>query len=311
MTEIFEKQIVKKLPIGLIVFDNEVPSEVSMIHNVENLLGRDPLPHKDAVRFWAKHQDLPIPLFHLILHYYYLRKIRHSKDDALAECWKNELFKPNSLITLESTNVHDINGDVIRTVAQTKNISFLEKRLEKAKSLSGQERADAIAELERDVDTNSVGDNYYKSYITKNYLAFLQHVGVVADGELTDYGYKLYHLGLMNGPNSKVFRDYFLKCVLEEGSHLYLIFDLDRLCREYRGQKITEEIKGIMESEYDGNGMVKRNPNRIANSTSNTGFLKYELILWNSLSIIEKTKGKPDLAFNWKKIDEVRTLPEL
>jgi len=311
MKAIFEKQIVGKLPIGLIVFDNDYPSKVSMIHNVDSLLGRKKVEQKYSGRFWAKHQDLPISLFHLILHYYYLKKTNQEKGDALANCWKQKLFQSKSLRTLNPTDVKDVRGEVIKTVSGKKNIRFMEKNLAKARKLVGKSRVDAIAKLKNDANTDFNGDNYYNSVMTKNFLTFLQHVGVVADKDLTDYGVKLYHLGLTNGPNSKIFRDHFLKCVLEEGRHLDLIFDLEKLCNVHRGKKTTEEIKKLMEKEYEDKGMVKRNPHRIVNSTSKTGLFKYEFILWNSLSVTEKTKGKPDLAFNWKKITEVCSLPEL
>ena len=311
MKEIFKKQIVGNLPVGLIVFDNNNPSEISMIHNVDGMLGRKKVEMRHSGRFWAKHVDLPIPLFHLILHYYYLKKIKERKGDALANCWKEKLLLPGSLRTLKPNDVKDVRGEVIKTIAGTKNLMYFEKKIEKVKQLSGQREKDAIVELEKDAKTDFIGDNYYNSVLTKNIKPFLQHVGVIADGDITDYGVKLYHLGLTNGPNSKIFRDYFLKCVLEEGRHLDLIFDLEELSKEYRGKKTTEEIKKIMEKEYEENGMLKRNPKRIANTTSKTGFLKYEFILWNSLCIKEKTKGKPDLAFDWRKMTEIFSLPEL
>jgi len=247
----------------------------------------------------------------LILHYYYLKKTKQKKGDALAHCWKEKLFQSKSLRTLKPTDVKDIRKEVIKTVAGTKNIRFLEKNLDKASRLSGQAKAEAMTKLRKDARTDYVGDNYYNSVMTKNFLPFLQHVGIVADGDLTGYGVKLYHLGLTNGPKSKIFRDYFLKCVLEEGHHLDLIFDMDELCNEYRGKKTAEEIKKIMEREYEEKGMVKRNPNRTASTTSKTGFLKYEFILWRSLSLIERTQGKPEISFNWKKITEVCSLPEI
>ena len=148
--------------------------------------------------------------------------------------------------------------------------------------------------------------------IKKNLLTFFKHVGMIdSTGNLSDYGFKYYHLGWMHGPNSKIFRDYFLKCVLVTGRHLDLIFDIDRLCNEYRDKKTTKEIRETMEKEYDEKGMIKKNPNRKAGKTSKVGFLKYEFILWRSLSVIEPTKGKQNISFNWKKITEVCSLPEL
>ena len=312
MKKLYSNFIGDSLPIGLIAYDNDNPSEVSLIHNVDRLEEErkkfDPI---SGGRFWAKHQDMPIPLFHLILHCYYLKKIRRASGDAFAYCWKNYLFNADSLRTLEPIDVKDMDGAVIKTLSGAKNLRFLEKKMNKAKTLSGTQREDEISKLKKDSDTDFVGDNTYNSY-RKNFITFLKHVGTVdSTGNLTDYGFKLYNLGLTNGPNSKIFQDYFLKCVLITGRQLDLIFDMDRLCNKYRGKKTTREIKDIMEHEYEEKGMIKRNPNRKAGESSSVGFLKYEFILWNSLSLITKTEGKPDISFNWKKITEVCSLPEL
>ena len=130
-------------------------------------------------------------------------------------------------------------------------------------------------------------------------------------GNLTEDGFKLYHLGMVNGPNSKIFQDYFLKTVLLTGHHLDLIFDLDKLCTQFRGLKDTKEIKELLEIDYENRGMIKHNPHRIAAKRSSVEFLKYEFILWNSLDLTINTPGIPNLSFNWKKITEVCSLPDL
>ena len=70
-----------------------------------------------------------------------------------------------------------------------------------------------------------------------------------------------------------------------------------------------------MGAEYEKAGQWKRNPQRSVDTKSKTRFLKDEFILWgtrgNALGIKEKIKAKPDLVFNWEKIDHVRSLPEL
>ena len=311
MKDLFSKQVADNLPIGLITFDNNDPSNVFLIHNVGNLSVKKFNPISKSGRFWAKHIDLPIPLFHLILHCYYLKKIGQVKGDAFAYCWENHLFKSRSLETLEPTNVLDIRGEVIKTLSGRKNLAYLEKNMNKIKILSVEERERAKSKLKKDVDTSVIGDNTFNS-VKKNLLTFLKHVGMVdSTGNLTDYGFKYYHLGWMHGPNSRIFQDYFLKCVLITGRHLDLIFDIDRLCNKYRDEKNMKEIRKTMENEYDEKGMIKKNPNRNAGKPSRVGFLKYEFILWRSLSLIELTKGKPDISFNWKKITEVCSLPEL
>jgi len=315
MKEIFEKQIVGNLPVGLIVYDNDDSSKVSMIHNADSLLDRDKVKQKYTGRFWAKYVDLPIPLFHLILHYYYLVKIKEREGDPLALCWTERMLKSSSLTTLTPNDIKDTNKEIIRTMDDSKNKMYFDKKFAKAKRLTGQKRIDEIAKIKKDARTDISSDNTYNSVMGKNIKPFLEHLGVVGDGELTDLGVKLYHLGLTNGPKSKIFRDYFLKCVLEQGRHLDLIFDLERLCKKYRGKKTTDQIRSIMEKEYEANGMVKRNQGRAVGAESNTPFLKDNFILWgtrgNALGIKEKTEGKPDLAFNWEKITEVRALPEL
>ena len=120
MKNLFSNQVVDNLPIGLIAFDNDNPSKVSMIHNVKSLLKVKKFNQKSTSRFWAKHLDLPIPLFHLILHCYYLKKTGQVKGDAFVYCWKKHLFKSNSLKTLEPTDVKDIRGEVIKTLAGKK-----------------------------------------------------------------------------------------------------------------------------------------------------------------------------------------------
>jgi len=311
MKDLFSNLVGDNLPIGLIAYDNDHPSEVSLIHNVDSLSEVKQFNPIGEGRFWAKHVDLPIPLFHLILHCYYLKKTDQVKEDAFAYCWKTYLFNSGSLKTLEPNDVKDVRGEVIKTVAGTKNIRYLEKKLKNAKALAKKKQKEAILQLEKDVKTDFIGDNYYNS-IKKNLVTFLKHVGMVdSTGTLTDYGVKLYHLGLMNGPNSKIFQDYFLKCVLITGHHLDLIFDINGLCNEYRGKKTTEEIKEKMNDDYEKEGMIKRNPNRKAGKTSKVKFLKYEFLLWRSLSLIEKSKGKPNISFNWKKITEACSLPEL
>ena len=161
MKDLFSKQVVDNLPIGLITFDNDDPSEVFLIHNVGNLSVKKKSNPRSNGRFWAKHVDLPIPLFHLILHCYYLKKIDLVEGDAFAYCWKNHLFKLSSLETLEPTDVKDIRGDVIKTVAGRKNLTYLEKNMNKAKTLSGKEYEEAKAKLKKDADASFVGDNYF------------------------------------------------------------------------------------------------------------------------------------------------------
>lgn len=311
MADLYTKQIGDHLPVGLIVYDNDQPSEVELRHNVKSITDTRVFASFAASRFWAKHQDLPLPLFHLILHCYYLKKIGLVKDDAFAYCWKTFLVPPGVLSELRGVEVKDLSGTIIKTLSGRKNIIFLEKKLNKISELKGAEQQLAIEKLSRDIDTRISGDNYYNS-IKKNFVTFIKHIGAIdSTGNLTEEGFKLYELGLSAGANSILFENYFLKTVLTSGHHLDLILDLDNLCNKYRGKKNLSEVISIMEEEYETKGMIKRNPRRIAGDESSVDFLKYETILWHSTNLMIQIKGKPEAAFNWKKITDICSLPDL
>ena len=212
MTEIFERQILGQLPVGLIVFDNNNPSEVRMIQNVDSLLGKDSGTHmKHSGRFYAKHVDLPIPLFHLILHFYYLKKFHGNTGHPLANCWKERMWSEKSLQTCKPVVVSDVHNEIIRTPAGRKEFSVMDDYLAEIQNSRGATKQTAIDNTKMQARTDLTQNNHYRRVMTKNFLPFLTHLGVVAGGELTSYGVKLYHLGLTNGPNSRIFRDYFLK----------------------------------------------------------------------------------------------------
>lgn len=310
MESIFSDVIDNKLSIGLITFDNKDPKQVKMLKNVNvsNALAQT----SDMVnsRFWAKHQDLPIPLFHLILHCFYLKKIKIINVDAFAYCWDQYLAPKSILTSLTPQPILDIQGVTIKTVAETKEILFFEKILNKTKKLTGVDKVNAIQKIHKDMDSTFIGDNYFNS-IKKNFITFCKHVKVIdSNYELTELGVKIYHLGVVNGPNSRLFKDYFLNLILLNGKHLDLIFDLDNLGSDPSKYGLSfENLKAELELDYESKGMIKRNTNRQASNTNTVNFLKYETILWRSLDILQTQGNRP--VFNWKKIIEVCSLPEL
>ena len=315
LSGLFSSIITDKIPVGLISYKNDNPEEVALAHNVTQLLAHD-VKHSSVQnsRFWAKHVDMPIPLFHLILHYSYLRKVNNDQEDAFARCWESAMAPKANLLKLDPQPVRDVNGQVIMTVAGTKPLTYYEKTVAKIKSMSGAEREQAIAEMIGKADTHSTGDNMFNS-VRKNCIPFMHHVGMIdSNCQLTSEGVRMYHLGMVNGPQSSLFRDYFTRMVLLDGHHIDLIYDLERLSCDYRGKKDATEIKAIMLNEYAAKGMIKTNPGRCAVDTKSTEvsrFLKYELILWRSLGLMKKTTGLPSFAFDWQRITEVCNLPSL
>lgn len=255
-------------------------------------------------RYWAKHQDLPINLFHVLLHCYFLKKSHSIEDDAFKYCWKNYLISQTVLEDFKPKPIYDCNNEIVLTPAGTKQFLILEKILSRSSSMQMDERREYIA---HQIDTEFPGDNKYQAY-KKNFTTFLKHLNVIdSSGELTDSGFKLYHLGLIHGANSKIFRDYFTKEVLTTGHHLDLLLDLDDIQRRTTGS--FNDILSIMEQEYEEKGYIKRNPNRVARTNSTVGFLKYECILWRSLGLISRSSGA--VPINWKLITSICGLPDL
>ena len=87
MNDLYANQISANLPIGLILYENNNPTNVFLTHNVDEVNRDRQFGAIATSRFWAKHQDLPIALFHLILHCYYLKRVLQFPEDAFAYCW--------------------------------------------------------------------------------------------------------------------------------------------------------------------------------------------------------------------------------
>lgn len=312
LTDLFEKQIFGKIPTGLILYKNDVPDEVRLVSNISVNLNTNTSSNINArsittSRFWAKHQDLPIPLFHLLLHCYFLKKSHTINEDGFKYCWKNYLISPTILTDFRPVAVYDCSKQIIKTPAGNKNLMFLEKVLKKANDELSLEEKTRI--IKHEIDTEYSGDNKYQAY-KKNFVSFLKHLKVIdSEGEITDRGFKLYHLGLLNGANSKIFKDYFTKEILITGHHLDLLLDLDAIIRENINLSFNDCLRQ-MEVAYENKGFIKRNPNRNSKPNSKVGFLKYECILWRSLGLLV-SDGSKHYYVNWKAITGVCALPEL
>lgn len=129
MTDLFSKQIKDNLPVGLIKYDNNNPTNVSLIKNVQTTSNTIECSSRNTSRFWAKHQDLPLPLFHLMLHCYYLKKTGVITGDAFAYCWSHYMAPDTILETMKPALVVDLSGNPIKTLSGSKNISFFEKKI--------------------------------------------------------------------------------------------------------------------------------------------------------------------------------------
>lgn len=309
LENLFSHQIYGKLPVGLIIYENNLPQNVRLATNISEEISRARLDFETkpitSSRYWAKHQDLPLPLFHLLLHCYFLKKSNTIQDDAFRYCWEHYMISPTILTDFQPKQVLDCSNHVIRTLADTKDFLLLEKILHKTASMDELERIEII---KHEIDTTFVGDNKYQAY-RKNFVTFLKHIKVIdSNGDLTDSGFKLYHIGLVNGARSKIFQDYFTKEILTTGHHLDLILDLDTLLRSYDSN--LNMCIGLLESEYEQKGLIKRNPKRQNSNKNTVGFLKYECILWRSLKLLKQI-SRNKYSIDWKLITAICSLPDL
>lgn len=215
MEDLYSKKIQQNLPIGLIVYDNNNPQDVKLTHKIITQNTDIKSQANPNTRFWAKHVDLPIPLFHLLLHCFYMNKIGLINEDAFKYCWNHHLINKDNLRKLMPTPVLNIyDHQPIKTLGERKNILYFEKKINKIKQANVSDREAMIDDLLHSADSDFVGDNMYNS-IRKNFLPFLRHLGMIdSTNTLTEAGFKLYHLGITHGPSSKMFYDYFTKTVL-------------------------------------------------------------------------------------------------
>lgn len=291
---------------GLIIYDNANPKNVRLVKNVTSLVGTAATPRTVTVeRFWAKHQDLPIPLFHLILHYYYLKKVNHIGGDPFEILYTTKLVPPSVLTTFAAVPVQDVSGVNIKTLSGRKDIKHFEKRINSYLRLPAASKPAELARMQAQIDPRTPGDTNY-SAIRKNYLSFVKQMQMIdSAGELTERGLAMYHLGLVNGPTSKLFTDYFIKEVLTTGHHLDVLLDFDQMRRRMPTAPISNLLSS-MEADYATRGFIKTNPGRVAGTTSTVGFLKYEQILWKNIGLMDA-----DHNVQWRRITEVCSLPDL
>lgn len=307
LTDMFQHQVSPHLPVGLILYDNDTPSQVTAACTIrpDTLTASCAFSQQHRVneRFWAKHQDLPLGLFHLLLHCYFLKQTHAISETPFQYCWAHHLIAPDVLTSLRAVDVLDCKNNIITTLGTNKPLHFLEKTLTKVKNGTY-----SRAKFATTIDINASGDTLFNSY-KKNYISFLKNIQVVdEESALTESGFQLYRLGLIHGPNSLMFKKYFTKEILFEGHHLDLLYDLNDILVEFPNQPANSCVK-YMEKAYEEKGLIKRNPARQVNSTSRVSFLKYERILWKALGLITENSGK--MRVNWKLITEICALPDL
>ena len=312
MKDIFTKLIKDKMPVGLIIYANNNPSDVSLAVNVVNCTNNNiSINSIKNNRYWAKHQDMPLPLFFLILHFYYLKQVGQLEGDAYEECWKQKMISPSILNDLELRPVVDLKNNPIKTMMGKDDICYnrgIIKSLRKkgvSEDIIRKEIQKAISTT-KPVGDNGRWDNNYRR-VRRYLLAFFKQINVIdSNGNITTKGVKLHQIGLTNGPESKLFKDYFTREVLITGCHFDLIIDFDKMYRNRASDIGLSTFLEDMEIKYEKKGYIKRNPGRKSDKGNKKPFLEHERSLWKYLDLTDDSYN-----FNWKRIMEVCTLPNL
>lgn len=313
---VFEKTIKNKIPVGLICYDVDNPSNVALTVDIPKSLRLSkavPIDKNNNSRYWAKHQDLPLPLFDLILHYYYKQRIEPDSNivDPYAQCWVEHMVSKETIKDFMPRPVTDLKGNPIKTMSGNKDVTYNEDliiRMKKAKATDVQIRSalqNACATTKPKAYKGTWDNNYKK--VKRYIVAFMKQINMIDNsGQITERGIKLHQVSLINGVDSKLYRDYFTKEVLITGSHFDLIIDFDRMYRSKNPSTSLQSFLRDMESTYETSGNIKRNPGRKADEKNSKPFLEHERTLWKYLDLVND-----EYVVDWKRIIEVCTLPEL
>jgi hypothetical protein len=297
MKRIFEKEIIDKMPIGLIVYDYREPKDI-LIYQEPNIVITETTLNINEVskgRYWAKWVDLPLHALWVILDISY--NLGEFNGDRLRKVW--DIFFLDYVYPKQFRNKFEpFNSSIINMNGEY--YKPLKDKLKKWKNhIQNGTIGESIAleELNKATNINGTGDIYYWQ-IRKNFFPFIHHIKAWDEyGYLTDIGYEIHKIGKIHGPTSQVFYDYIAKILLTEGKHLDLILDIEKYTRNKLFENKDTAIEFVIEKLIEkgllsGNGSKK---------------LSNEFQLWGHLNLVTKisntyyTKNK-GINFNWDKI---------
>jgi hypothetical protein len=297
MQRIFEKEIIDKMPIGLIIYDYREPKDILIYQEPNIEIAKTSLSINEISkgRYWAKWVDLPLHALWVILDISYnlgevngdrLRKVwdKFFLDYVYPKQFRNQFNPFNS-------SIMNMNGNFYKP---------MEKKLQKWNDaiINGTISQDtALEELKKSTDIDGTGDIYYWQ-IRKNFFPFIHHIKAWDEyGYLTDIGYEIHKIGKIHGPTSQLFYDYIAKILLTEGKHLDLILDIEKYTRNKSFENKDKAIEFVIENLIK-KGLLSGNGNKK---------LSNEFQLWGHLNLVTKisntyySKNK-GINFNWDRI---------
>lgn len=296
MDRIYEENIRNKMPVALVVYDYQNPTNI-LIHKeptVEISVGQLTASEAQSGRYWAKWVDLPLHALWVLLDISYRmddngdRKRRIWNDFFLKyvypERYREQFEEYESEIQL-------VNGEKYKPMK--KKLAKWKKQIEDGILT----REEALNELRVSTNIQGTGDITYWHY-RKNFFPFIDHIGAWDEfGYLTEIGYELHKIGKIHGATSKTFYDYVAKILLVEGKHLDLILDIEKYTRNKGFEDRDTAIENVIEKLTE-KGLI-----------SGHGAKKFtnEFQLWGQLGLVLKESGSYFVSnkgfnFNWEKI---------
>lgn len=308
LKDIFEdKKLNDVIPVGLIVYDNEDPSNIKIFKDVKSDMTLEQIyDNRTKGRYWAPYKDSNPHTIWLLLEIAYLLK---NKEDRKLKIWDEFFDKYYCPIHKRYNDEYCITD--IEHWDTGKLVGFAE-RFKEIKEMYAQGLIDENnlkEQIDNIIGKNKPGDSLYKSY-RKNRLPFLSNLGLWDEQYyLTDIGYELHKIGKVYGPNSRTFRDRLCKIILIEGSHLDLILDIENNTRNKEFETVGEAKKQV--SDYlEDRGLINRNPNRSPNPEDAKDDFMSEFQLWGKLDLVKKIGGQyytsnKGFNFSWDEITRI------
>jgi hypothetical protein len=312
LTTLFKQQIQGRIPVGLILYNPDDLTDIEMAVPVEldtiTSKGKKSAFHSED-RYWAKWVDMSTVELHRILS---LAFHCEEKESDRRMRWIMKIFWKWNLGSkpyLANRDPHIFwapsmgEGQGWRTKTLNNGRPYPGKAIMKGSKLraAAQRRVrdgvvtEQVAERAlraRLLDYSSDGMMYKVTY--KNYFMTLDHLQLWdADYKLTDEGMELFMVGRSHEPNSSMFIDAFARLMLTTGEHHQLIMDLVEFSsgKSFGGHK---EAVAAFVKHYSALGYMRFNEPRSTGGSGGTLPLKYEMLIWGKLGLLDKIGGLLD-----------------
>ncbi len=330
LKEVFKKFIFEKLPVGLVIFDEDY-SSIKLIVNISKKLNckNKSLKLSSALPWAVWRDNPPIGIFKLLES----SCLKKDKDSRWTHFFDNH-YAPTST----RKNFELIENNLYLFKPEEKQIPFKTHKLRIKKYLDNKLTKSQIKEeklyktdknkdyffeglpeelnlenynslLARHCWDKNIQENIFQNY-KKNYTNFLNHLNLT-DNQLnpTALGKKFVERCLIITENAKNKHEESNQ-INDEVAQIYLVIGkIDNLINDIH--KCQKEIKNKEEflnkiiNEFDKRGVIPRNANR--STSGSRPFLQAETQFMNNLSLTKKRKDRDGnlYSFNFAKINNL------